>query len=86
MLFRPTKQSSVIVVSVSQGQLFDKSIQSIPRISINPVRPSGSLVFQVVEEGRVDSFRAMLADGQASVRDRDEDGKSLLHVSRRPPK
>lgn len=70
----------MFTVSVSQGQLFDRSIQSIPRISVSPIRPNDSLVFRLVQEGRLDDFRILLGQGKASLRDHDEQGMPLLHV------
>jgi hypothetical protein len=42
---------------------------------------SGDQVFKLVEKDDLDSLMRFLALGQASIRDRDEAGRSLLHVS-----
>lgn len=54
---------------------------TIPRLSINNIIPFGSRVFTLVEEGRMAEFQEMLRLGQASLRDYDEFGASLLFVS-----
>lgn len=54
---------------------------SIPVLCVNNVLPDGSPVFSIVKEGRLDDFMALLRDGEASIRDHDEYGASLLHVS-----
>jgi hypothetical protein len=42
---------------------------------------SGAQVFKLVEEDDLDGLMRFLALGQASIRDCDEAGRSLLHVS-----
>lgn len=54
---------------------------SIPVLCVNNILPAGSPVFSIVQEGRLDEFMALLRDGGASIRDHDEYGASLLHVS-----
>jgi len=55
---------------------------AIPTLSINNILPFGSLVFTLVEQGRMTEFLEMLRSGKASLRDHDEYGASLLFVSR----
>ncbi|KAI8668636.1 Helo-like-N domain-containing protein [Fusarium keratoplasticum] len=64
--FRPTNHALTIHISVTQGQLFDHCVQSIPRISINPIIPRGSPVFDIVRQGRIHEFRVMLAEGKTN--------------------
>lgn len=59
-------------------------ISSISYLALNPVVPSTSRVFQVVAEGNLQALREMLQDGEASLRDTDESGLSLLFVSTPP--
>lgn len=79
MSFMPKRSTS--------NKMFTLSVQSrgrtssIPRFSVNFIRPVGSPVFELVLEGRVEEFLQMLQSGTASVRDHDEYGASLLHVS-----
>ena len=54
---------------------------SIPVLWVNNVVPADSPVFSVVKEGRLEEFMELLQDGRASLRDHDEYGASLLHVS-----
>ncbi|KAK0722619.1 hypothetical protein B0T26DRAFT_749992 [Lasiosphaeria miniovina] len=64
-----------------QGILLSSS-----RIAVNPrpvvnVLPIGSPVFTLVEQGRLVQFKEMLMRGEASLRDQDEFGVSLLFES-----
>ncbi|EEU38837.1 uncharacterized protein NECHADRAFT_83143 [Fusarium vanettenii 77-13-4] len=81
IMFRPSQSPWMFSVSVSQGQLFDRSIQSIPRISVCPIIPNGSPVFRLVQEGKLREFRVLLDEGKASLRDHDEQGMPLLHYA-----
>ncbi|KAK7398438.1 hypothetical protein QQX98_012189 [Neonectria punicea] len=81
IMFRPSASPWMFSVSVSQGQLFDRSIQSIPRISVCPIIPNGSPVFRLVQEGKLREFRILLDEGKASLRDHDEQGMPLLHYA-----
>jgi hypothetical protein len=56
---------------------------SIPQLAINRILPADSPVFSMVSKGRLDEFQTLLREGEASLRDHDEYGASLLHVS--PP-
>lgn len=78
--FRPTNHAFTFQVSVTQGELFDYCLQSIPEMCFNPTLPSNSRVFRVVKEGRIDEFRAMLRKGETSIRVHDEEGQGLLYV------
>lgn len=80
IVFRPSNSPWMFSVSLSQGQLFDRSIQSIPRISVCRIIPNDSPVFDLVKRGLLDDFRNLLQEGKASLRDHDEQGMPLLHV------
>lgn len=54
---------------------------AIPRLCVNNVVPNNSPVFEVVKKGELARFEEMLRQGEASLRDQDEDGSSLLFVS-----
>lgn len=56
-------------------------LSSISYLAINPILPLGSKVFQLVKEGRLQELREMIQNGEASLRDCDEEGSSLLFVS-----
>ncbi|KAF5990597.1 hypothetical protein FBULB1_75 [Fusarium bulbicola] len=81
IVFRPSNSPWMFSVSLSQGQLFDRSIQSIPRISVCRIVPNDSPVFTLVKQGSLKEFTAMLQEGKASLRDHDEQGMPLLHYA-----
>ncbi|KAF5694406.1 hypothetical protein FDENT_1273 [Fusarium denticulatum] len=81
IVFRPSNSPWMFSVSLSQGQLFDRSIQSIPRISVCRIVPNDSLVFTLVKQGSLKEFTTMLQEGKASLRDHDEQGMPLLHYA-----
>lgn len=58
------------------------NFKSISFLAVNPVLPETSRVFQVVEKGDLQGLREMLQKGEASLRDTDENGLSLLFVSK----
>lgn len=58
-----------------------RGVSTISYLAINPVLPTESKVFQVVERGTLQELREMLRNGEASLRDTDVNGCSLLHVS-----
>ncbi|QGI69963.1 hypothetical protein CEK26_002296 [Fusarium fujikuroi] len=81
LVFRPSSSPWMFSVSLSQGQLFDRSIQSIPRISVCHIVPNDSPVFTLVKQGSLKEFIVMLQDGKASLRDHDEQGMPLPHYA-----
>lgn len=56
-------------------------VSSISHLAINHVLPKESAVFKVVESGQLRELQEMLQNGQASLRDHDVEGFSLLFVS-----
>lgn len=60
---------------------WDGTFSSIPRLEVNRILPSDSLVFGLIVEGELEEFHELLRKGEASLRDHDEDGNSLLYVS-----
>ena len=81
--FIPSRQKTpqqMFRITTCQYFTDNGTFSSIPHLEVNRVLPAGSLVFLIVEEGRLDDFIALLKDGYASVRDHDEYGASLLHV------
>jgi hypothetical protein len=84
LIFFPSKgsaQGRMLAMSIHQRELMKELILTIPSISVNRVRPRNSQVFQLVADGNLNGLRKSLAQGTASVRDHDEDGRSLLFVS-----
>ena len=53
---------------------------AIPRLSVHNIIPNNSPVFDVVRSGYLARFEEMLRKGEASLRDQDEHGASLLFV------
>jgi len=78
---RNTRQKFMISASIQQGEFSTGSISVMPNLSANPILPVDSLIFTVVKQGRMEEFMQLLQEGRASVRDRDEHGTPLLHVS-----
>ncbi len=77
---KSTGTSSMFMATVEQRMVRNGFSCSIPRLQANLVLPRGSLVFQLVREGRLPEFEALLRDGRASLRDHDSLGNSLLAV------
>jgi hypothetical protein len=59
---------------------WDGTFSSIPRLEVNRILSRDSLVFDLIRWGELDEFQELLR-GEASLRDHDEDGNSLLFVS-----
>lgn len=78
----PTLQQSTKMVTITETQyrVGQGTFISVPRLFVNNIRPASSPVFEVVARGRMDEFVAILRSGQASLRDHDEYGPSLLMV------
>ncbi|KAH8673392.1 hypothetical protein BX600DRAFT_433023 [Xylariales sp. PMI_506] len=73
-----SKRVGLIVASISQQEVFPGVSCSISQLAINPIIPSGSPVFDLVRRGNVQELRKMLQRGEASLKDHDEFGASLL--------
>ena len=71
----------MLVASTLQQEISRCSVYSISRLCVNRVLPADSYVFDVVREGQLDELKRMLREGEASIRDHDEYGASLLFVS-----
>jgi hypothetical protein len=56
-------------------------LSATPCISVNRVVSNDSKIFHNIRNGDINSLRRLLQEGKASIRDRDEYGASLLHVS-----
>lgn len=84
IMFRPAGRQSMITLTVHQRQIARGAASGIPRLCINNIIPSTSEVFRLATEGKLDEIVALISRGEASLRDHDEDGWSLLHVSFAP--
>ncbi|TRX93617.1 hypothetical protein FHL15_005589 [Xylaria flabelliformis] len=71
------KLSMLMASNVRQGY----SGESISSLAVNRVLPRGSPVFKVVYSGQLHKLQDMLRRGEASLRDHDENGYSLLVYS-----
>jgi hypothetical protein len=54
-----------------------------PKITYQAMIPNDSEIFNLIKFGKVEEFIEALERGTASLTDRDEQGRSLLHVSYR---
>ena len=82
--FIPTKQQRAQqMFRITTYQTFGNTsvVSSIPMLDVNRVLPASAPVFSIVKEGRLHEFKALLRSRKASIRDYDEYGASLLHVS-----
>jgi len=80
IIFRPKGRQSMITLSVQQSQLALGALNGIPRICTNNIIPSNSLVFRFAAQGKIENILSLISNDQATLRDHDEDGWSLLHV------
>lgn len=73
--------SFMVIASVHQEELRGRTYSETPRLCVNRVLPCDAPVFKTVQGGRVEELQALISEGKASLRDRDVNGLSLLHVS-----
>ncbi|KAK0652665.1 hypothetical protein B0T16DRAFT_490474 [Cercophora newfieldiana] len=85
--FFPTNplSSLMIIASVHQEEVRGGTYCETPRLCVNRLLPSDSRVFNLVREGRLEELQAMVSRGEASLRDRDVQGMSLLHYATSHP-
>ncbi|OIW24632.1 ankyrin [Coniochaeta ligniaria NRRL 30616] len=81
ILFQPNSGQSLLSISVRQGQILSGSVLSIPRVLLSNIIPTGSMVFTIAAKGQVEELMSLIADGKASLQDRDPSGVSLLHCA-----
>ena len=79
----PTNElgSAQIRFFLSQNVAPERSILMTPMISVKPMRPKDSKIFKIAAFGTLDALIDMVLAGEASLADRDEDGRSLINVS-----
>ncbi|KAI5468103.1 ankyrin repeat-containing domain protein [Mariannaea sp. PMI_226] len=87
LTFLPEKSQDkhMIVASLSQRQVSPNGVESISTLMVNRDLPCDSQVFQVVMEGNLQELERMFRNGDASPRDHDEYGASLLMYATRQP-
>lgn len=78
-----TYNPTYMIIASEYGSRFStrQHVSSISYLAINPILPPTSRVFELVEDGDLGALREMLQNGEASLRDTDTDGRSLLFVS-----
>ncbi len=76
-----SQRFSMIIAATIQQILLASTIGSMSYLEVCRVQPAGSPIFRLVREGRLQELRKMLQRGKASLRDHDENGRSLLFVS-----
>ncbi|KAI3319225.1 hypothetical protein HD806DRAFT_296545 [Xylariaceae sp. AK1471] len=81
ILVKPDESAFSLLVEVQQKQVLDGSFSSIPRISVNNIVPSNSLVFWIAFWETEKKLIRLILDGKANLRDHDERGWSLLHYA-----
>ncbi|KAI0531906.1 ankyrin [Xylaria digitata] len=75
------REFSMLVASTIRRWDFGNAVQSISSLAVNRVLPATAPVFDVIRNGRLRELQAMLRRGEASLRDHDEYGASLLFYS-----
>ncbi|KAI2468980.1 ankyrin [Annulohypoxylon bovei var. microspora] len=75
----------MLIASTFQHEVGRGIVSSISRLAVNRVLPRSSRIFKVVQKGDLLKLRRMLQNGEASLRDHDEDGGSLLFYSTKQP-
>ncbi|KAI5468095.1 hypothetical protein BGZ63DRAFT_372941 [Mariannaea sp. PMI_226] len=81
LAFFPSKKSihkTMLVVDFHHSERMYGDLLTIPRICVNTIQPNDAKVFEFVLKGNLEGLRKCLAEGDASIRDHDEDGMSLL--------
>lgn len=81
ILFKPNNAQSLLSIYVRHGQILGGSFLGIPRVLLSNVIPRDSMVFTIAMTGQVQEMMAIVAEGKASLQDRDQRGWSLLVVS-----
>ncbi|KAI1738713.1 ankyrin [Xylaria scruposa] len=78
------KLSMLVAYNIRQG-MPGYAGESISSLAVNRVLPAGSQVFRVVKLGQLHELKDMLHRGEASLRDHDEYGASLLCYATKQP-
>ncbi|KAF2963472.1 hypothetical protein GQX73_g10101 [Xylaria multiplex] len=79
------REFSMLVASTIRKWDFKNAVQSISSLAVNRVLPATAPVFEIVRNGRLQELQIMLRQGEASLRDHDEYGASLLFYSTEHP-
>lgn len=71
----------MLKISSTQYHTQNGTFLGIPSLSFNRTVPSDSPIFDLVSQGRMANLQKLLMQGQASLRDHDENGTSLLQYA-----
>lgn len=82
MLLSKTRKKAKIRAFFTQRTFSRGTFSLAPVVSFHAIIPNDSEVFDVVRHGDVDGLQRLLEVGNASLTDCDEDGHSLLWVSK----
>lgn len=74
-------QNISISVTFQQITYANTFLSTKPVVSFSTHIPYDSPVFSAIEDGDLDGLIKLLSEGQASLNDRDVEGRCLLHVS-----
>ena len=81
LVSRLSQAQRAINIKTRQTYTYKGVFSAIPTLWVYNVLAMDSPVFRIVREGRLKEFQALLREGKASLRDQDENGTPLLHVS-----
>jgi hypothetical protein len=76
-----SRAQTVVMVYIHHVQELDGFHSLTPIISVGKILPNNSAIFTIVECGDVDQLKHLLSKRQCTLRDRNEFGTPLLHVS-----
>jgi hypothetical protein len=80
MLFQSASEPAAIVVRLQQVSYAWELLYPAPSLVVGNVRPDDAMVFSTVLNGDVEYLQTMITEGEANLRDRDSQGRPLLHV------
>ena len=76
-----TPRKAQIAFTLSQRSFLESLSLQIPALSVSALLSNDSEVFQVIKNGDIDRLLKMISFKEASLHDRDTEGRSLLNVS-----
>ena len=83
LTFLPNEKRThhMLMATIRKSEILAGHVSSISHLQVNRVLPSNSVVFQLVKKGKIQELCQLFYSGEASLRDHDETGSSLLFVS-----
>ncbi|KAJ9145136.1 hypothetical protein NKR23_g5552 [Pleurostoma richardsiae] len=79
LTFRPNQAPYLITATTTRLHAHGRTVLLPTNLSVHPVLPKSSLVFELVKNGDLQAFKELLDARAATIWDHDEDGLSLLH-------